>query len=176
MRQKVPFSLIRYSSSKAKGAFCSCVAWGWHIYNIVESESDPLTHRPVDLLEKEPLKGKWEVHLHTSTKFGEDPSKDPKGDREQTHKQTNTVRIIAWSMMMFLVFLDQVWFGQKYYTPKVRPDQGSNLWPKSWQYISMISCHWDTCSKHLAMFHVTETPAWTTWPSVTFLTDMYMHQ
>ena len=31
------------SSSKANGAFCSCVAWGWRIYNIVESESDPLT-------------------------------------------------------------------------------------------------------------------------------------
>ena len=76
VQQKVPFSVIRCSSSKAKGTFCSCVAWGWRIYNIVESESDPLTRRPVDLLEKEPLKGKWEVHLHTATKLGEDPSKD----------------------------------------------------------------------------------------------------
>ena len=89
VQQKVPFSLIRCSSSKTKGAFCSCVAWGWRIYNIVESESDPLTRWPVDLLEKEPLKGKWEVHLHTATKFGEDPSKDLGGDREHTNKQTN---------------------------------------------------------------------------------------
>ena len=87
---------IRLCSSKVKGAFCSCVAWGWRIYNIVESESDPLTRRPVDLFEKEPLKGKWEVNLHTPTKFGEDPSKDLGGDREQTNTQTNVAWIIVW--------------------------------------------------------------------------------
>ena len=87
MQQKVPFSLIRCCSSKV--AFCSCVEWGWHIYNIVESESDPLTRRPVDLFEKEPLKGNSEVHLHTPTKFGEDRSKDLGGDREQTDRQTD---------------------------------------------------------------------------------------
>ena len=87
MQQKVPFSLIRCSSSKV--AFCSCVEWGWHIYNIVESESDPLTRRAVDLFEKEPLKGNSEVHLHTPTKFGEDRTKDLGGDREQTDRQTN---------------------------------------------------------------------------------------
>ena len=87
MQQKVPFSLIRCSSSKV--AFCRCVEWGWHIYNIVESESDPLTRRAVDLFEKEPLKGNSEVHLHTPTKFGEDRSKDLGGDREQTDRQTN---------------------------------------------------------------------------------------
>ena len=72
------------------------VALGWRIYNIVESESDPLTRRPVDLFEKEPLKGKWEVNLHTPTKFGEDPSKDLGVHREQTNKQTNAARIIVW--------------------------------------------------------------------------------
>ena len=87
MQQKVPFSLISCSSSKV--AFCSCVEWGWHIYNIVESESDPLSRRAVDLFEKEPLKGNSEVHLHTPTKFGEDRSKDLGGDREQTDRQTN---------------------------------------------------------------------------------------
>ena len=87
MQQKVPFSLIRCSSSKV--AFCSCVEWGWHIYNIVESESDPLTRRVVDVFEKEPLKGNSEVHLHTPTKFGDDRSKDLGGDREQTDRQTN---------------------------------------------------------------------------------------
>ena len=101
VQQKVPFSLIRCSSSKAKGAFCSCVAWGWRIYNIVESESDPLTRRPIVLLEKEPLKGKWEVHLHTATKFGEDPSKDLGGDREHTNKQTNK-RCSNYSMIPYL--------------------------------------------------------------------------
>ena len=87
MQQKVPFSLISCSSSKV--TFCSCVEWGWHIYNIVESESDPLTRRAVDLFKKEPLKGNSEVHLHTPTKFGEDRSKDLGGDREQTDRQTN---------------------------------------------------------------------------------------
>ena len=45
-QQKVLFSLIRCSSSNAKGAYCSCVAWGLRIYNIVESESDPSTRWP----------------------------------------------------------------------------------------------------------------------------------
>ena len=82
------------SSSEAKGAFCSCVAWGWRIYNIVESESDPLTRRPVDVFEKEPLKGKWEVHLHAPTKFGEDLSKDLGGDREQTNTHTHKQKLL----------------------------------------------------------------------------------
>ena len=72
------------------------------IYNIVESESDPLTRRAVDLFEKEPLKGNSEVHLHTPTKFGEDRSKDLGGDREQTDRQTNRQtdkRCSIYSMM-----------------------------------------------------------------------------
>ena len=104
MQQKVPFSLISCSSSKV--AFCSCVEWGWHIYNIVESESDPLTRRAVDLFEKEPLKGNSEVHLHTPTKFGEDRSKDLGGDREQTDRQTNrqTDKRCSIYSMMYGVF------------------------------------------------------------------------
>ena len=48
----------------AKGAELDSAAdSSWCIYNIVESESDPLTRRPVDLFEKEPLKGKWKVNL-----------------------------------------------------------------------------------------------------------------
>ena len=62
----------------------------------MESESDLLTRRPIDLFEKEPLKGKWEVNLYTPTKFGEDPSKDLGGNREQTNTQTNAARIIVW--------------------------------------------------------------------------------
>ena len=116
VQQKVPFSLIRCSSSKV--AFCSCMEWGWHIYNIVESESDPLTRRPVDLFEKEPLKGNSEVHLHTPTKFGEDWSKDLGGDREQTDrqtdKQTNAARFIVWFLYDSLIrpictYASEVW-------------------------------------------------------------------
>ena len=116
MQQKAPFSLIRCSSSKV--AFCSCVEWGWRIYNIVESESDPLTRRAIDLFEKEPLKGNSEVHLHTPTKFGEDRSKDLGGDREQTDRQTDK-RCSIYSMMYvkdalvvrFLLLVTWYWFG-----------------------------------------------------------------
>ena len=79
---------------QSKRSLLQRVAWGWRIYNIVESESDPLTRRPIDLFKKEPLKGKWEVNLHTPTKFGEDPSKDLGGDREQTNKQTHTQTLL----------------------------------------------------------------------------------
>ena len=90
VQQKAPFARIRLlAAAKQKVPFCSCVAWDWRIYNIVESESDLLTRRLIDLFEKEPLKGKWEVHLHTPTKFGEDPSKDLGGDREQTNAHTH---------------------------------------------------------------------------------------
>ena len=64
----------------------------------MESESDPLTRRAVDLFKKEPLKGNSEVHLHTPTKFGEDRSKDLGGDREQTDRQTDK-RCSIYSMM-----------------------------------------------------------------------------
>ena len=56
------------------------------------------------------------------------------------------------------------WFnydsGQKYYAPKVSPDRGSNSWPPD----------------HDSTFHVTETPALTTWPSVTSLCMCYCKQ
>ena len=67
----------------------------------MESESDPLTRRAVDLFEKEPLKGNSEVHLHAPTKFGEDPSKDLGGDREQTDTQTDK-RFSNYSMIIII--------------------------------------------------------------------------
>ena len=70
----------------------------------MESESDPLTRRAVDLFEKEPLKGNSEVHLHTPTKFGEDRSKDLGGDREQTDRQTDRQtdkRCSIYSMIIY---------------------------------------------------------------------------
>ena len=77
----------------------------------MESESDPLTRRAVDLFEKEPLKGNSEVHLHTPTKFGEDRSKDLGGDREQTDRQTNrqTDKRCSIYSMIHCVFKD---FGE----------------------------------------------------------------
>ena len=62
----------------------------WSQPGVVCSENvtfDPLTRRPVDLFKKEPLKGNSEVHLHTPTMFGEDPSKDFGGVGEQTNKR-----------------------------------------------------------------------------------------
>ena len=81
--QKAPIAAVRHEA-------CAYI-----IYNIVESESDPLTHRPVDLFEKESLKGNSEVHLHTPTKFGEDPSKDLGGDREHAHKRCSNYSMIT---------------------------------------------------------------------------------
>ena len=60
----------------------------WSQPGVVCSEKvtfDPLTRWPVDLFKTEPLKGNSEVHLHTPTKFGEDPSKDLGGVGEQTN-------------------------------------------------------------------------------------------
>ena len=73
----------------------------------MESESDLLTRRPVDLFEKEPLKGKWEVNLHTPTKFGEDPSKDLGGNREHTNKRCSNYSM----MMMFSLYWSIVTIG-----------------------------------------------------------------
>ena len=105
MQQKVPFARIRLLdavAAKQKAPFAA-VRREAGAYNIVESESDPLTRRPADLFEKEPLKGNSEVHLHTATKFGKDPSKDLGGDREWTHKQ-NAARIIVWCLTPCSIF------------------------------------------------------------------------
>ena len=79
----------------------------------MESESDPLTRRAVDLFEKEPLKGNSEVHLLTPTKFGEDRSKDLGGDREQTDRQTNRQTDKRYSIysMIYLFLLEFVHKG-----------------------------------------------------------------
>ena len=55
------------------------------------------------------------------------------------------------------------WFmynlGQKFYPPQIRADWALNSWPPD----------------HDSTFHVTEMPALTTWPSVTFSKEMYFH-
>ena len=95
MQQKVPFSLIRCSSYSAPAHYSigssseeeksGCTAKEVLFQVILQVKGQVL----VDLFEKEPLKGNSEVHLHTPTKFGEDPSKDLGGDRAQTDKQTD---------------------------------------------------------------------------------------
>ena len=61
----------------------------------------------------------------------------------------NTIqRVNKVSMLIFWFKYD---LGQKYQAPQVRPNQDSNSWPPD----------------HDSTFHVTETPALTTWPSVT---------
>ena len=50
--------------------------------------SEKVTFDPLSFFKKEPLKGNSEVHLHTPTKFGEDPSKDLGEVGEQTNAQT----------------------------------------------------------------------------------------
>ena len=53
--------------------------------------------------------------------------------------------------MPFIYFWLKYDLGQKYYAPQVRPNWGSKSLPPD----------------HDSTFHVTETPALTTWPSVT---------
>ena len=108
MQQKVPFSLIRCSSSKAKGAFCSCVAWGWRIYNIVESESDPLTRRSVDLWKKNPSRANGRstyIQPPSLTKIRQRTSE------EIGNTQTNKC-CLNYSMMMFCLEHKCIIFGQ----------------------------------------------------------------
>ena len=102
---------IRLCCLPSKRRCCSCVLWGWSLY-IVESESDPLTRRPVDLFEKEPLKGNSEVHLHTPTKFGEDPSKDLGGDREHTHKRCSNYSMIHCTHLYLGLEFTCIWDGK----------------------------------------------------------------
>ena len=78
---------------KAKGAFCSCVAWGWRLYNIVESESDPLTRRPVNALtfsKKNPSRANGRstyIHPPSLAKIRQTTSEEI--GNTQTHTQTN---------------------------------------------------------------------------------------
>ena len=54
-----------------------------------------LTHWLIDLFKKEPLTGNSKVHLHTPSKFGEDPWKDLGGVGEQTDKRCSNYSMIV---------------------------------------------------------------------------------
>ena len=74
--------------TKAKGAFCSCVVRGWSLYNIVESESYPLTFS-----KKNPSRAiprSTYIHPPSLAKIRQRTSE------EIGNKQTNAARIIVW--------------------------------------------------------------------------------
>ena len=67
--------------------------------------------------------------------------------------QCNTVNLQTFYLYFWFKYdSGQKYLGQKYYAPQVRPDWGSNLWPPD----------------HDSIFHVSEMPALTTWPTVTY--------
>ena len=58
---------------------------------------------------------------------------------------------LPYLVIMVFLFKFNLSLGQKHYVPQVQPERGSNSGPPG----------------HDSTFHVTETPALTTWPSVT---------
>ena len=93
--------LIKLAKYTRRGKLDSCVPFAHFCSGVVSAWCRLLSYNiasghllrksdlwPVDLFKKEPLKGNSEVHLHTATKFGEDPSKDLGGVGEQTNAQT----------------------------------------------------------------------------------------
>ena len=100
MQQKVPFSLIRCSSSKV--AFCSCVEWGWHIYNIVERWKWPVDPSSRWPFRKRTPQGQFRgpptYHPPSLAKIGQRTSEEigNKQTDRQTDKQTNAARFIVW--------------------------------------------------------------------------------
>ena len=105
------------------------------------------------------------IHPPSLAKIGQRTSE------EIGNKQTNAARFIVWFLFgsnIFLFWKDMMnlefwrymdtnfWFkynlAQKYYAPQVRSDRGSNSWPPD----------------HDSKFHVTETPALTTWHAYAF--------
>ena len=75
-----------------------------------------------------------------------------------SHVGAHCPHIKIWIWLIYLH--SYVWFkydlGQKYCAPQIQPEQGLNSWPPD----------------HNSTFHATETPALTTWPSVTLYTEL----
>ena len=69
----------------SKRRLCSCVAWGWRIYNIVESESDPLTRWPFRKRTPQGQMGGPPTYTHQVWRRS---AKGPRR-RQETHKHTN---------------------------------------------------------------------------------------
>ena len=110
VQQKVPFSLIRCSSSKA--AFCSCVEWGWRIYNIVESESDPLTVDPLTFSKKNPSRAiprSTYIHPPSLAKIRQRTSEEI--GNKQTDKHCSNCSMITQNVMNGLQWHFMEWVG-----------------------------------------------------------------
>ena len=79
---------IRLCCLPSKRCRCSCVVWGWSLYNIVESESDPLTFS-----KKNPSRanGRW-TYIHPPSL----PKICRRTSEEIGNTHTNVARIIVW--------------------------------------------------------------------------------
>ena len=96
------------AACQAKGRHCSCVVWGWFLYNIVESESDPLTFS-----KKNPSRA-----IPRST-YTHPPSLAKIRQRtfeEIGNTHTNAARIIVWYMMM--IYYD-IWYIGSFFKLKI---------------------------------------------------------
>ena len=97
MQQKVPFSLIWCSSSKV--AFCSCVEWGWHIYNIWKVKVTRWPVEPLTFSKKNPSRAilrSTYIHPPSLAKIGQRTSEEI--GNKQTDRQTDK-RCSIYSMM-----------------------------------------------------------------------------
>ena len=89
--------------SKAKGSFCSCVAWGWRIY--INSGKwkwpvDPSTRWPFRKRTPQGQMGGQPTYTH---QVWQRSVKGPRGNREHTNK-----RCLHYSMMIYTVVLKLV--------------------------------------------------------------------
>ena len=78
-------------------------------------------------------------------------------DLELMDSNPGWVELRVYTQPIVLYFWFKYNLGQKYWAPQVQPDRCSNSWPPD----------------HDSTLHVTETPALTTWPSVTLLGKSY---
>ena len=84
---------IRLCCLPSKRRRCSCVVWGWSLYNIVESESDPLTLDPLTFSKKNPSRAiprSTYIHPPSLAKIRQRTSE------EIGNTHTNAARIIVW--------------------------------------------------------------------------------
>ena len=87
---------LRCSSSKAKGALCSCVAWSWRICNKLKWPVDPSTRWP---FRKRSPQGQFRgppTYTHQVWRSSVKGPRRSRGTNRQTNRQTNAAWIIVW--------------------------------------------------------------------------------
>ena len=77
-----------------------------------------------------------------------------------SHFTAEFLALSSWYIVCYIFFWFKHDLGQTCYAPHVRPDQGLNSWPPD----------------HDSTLHVTETPALTTRPSVTSISQPYFYR